>query len=127
MSYENKTTQQGTRSTIALNNIRTVNVNSVKYSVHSSCSKRLNVIKIPVKTGSVVVNALVDTGAEISAVSDQVLALYKDRDISYVGKSNVNGKSNVDDPMVSQGVFRIVLRSVRWIISPNGARFSCYL
>ncbi len=108
MPYENKTTRQGTRSTLALNNIRTINVNSGKYSVHSSCSKRLNVIKIPVKIGSVVVNALVDTGAEISAVSDQVLALFKDRDISYVGESNVNVYSAADDPMVSQGVFRIV-------------------
>ena len=51
------------------------------------------------------IDTLIDTGAEISAVSDQFLALIQERYVSYVGKDNLQLYSATNDRMVSCGIF----------------------
>ena len=50
------------------------------------------------------IDTLIDTGAEISAVSDQFLALIQERYVSYVGKDNLQLYSATNDRMVSCGI-----------------------
>ena len=53
-------------------------VNS-KPIVYDDFSSQVNSIKLPIQIGNVHVEALVDTGAEVSAVSDRFLALLNKR------------------------------------------------
>ena len=58
-----------------LNKNQVCAVNRQKPVVYNDFSSRTNAIKIPIHIGRVYIDALIDTGAEVSAVADNFLAL----------------------------------------------------
>ena len=81
-------------------------VNS-KPIVYDDFSSQVNSIKLPIQIGNVHVEALVDTGAEVSAVSDRFLALLNKRYAYCVYDYQGEVFSASNTLMISQGIFKI--------------------
>jgi hypothetical protein len=82
-------------------------VNRKKTIVYNDFSNVVNSIKIPVRIGRVVIDALIDTGAEISVISDNFLALLSPRYASCVRGDRCEVYSASNTVMISHGTFRI--------------------
>ena len=82
-------------------------VNRQKPVVYNDFSSRTNAIKIPIQIGRVYIDALIDTGAEVSAVADNFLALLSAKYACCVEGDRREVYSASNNVMISHGIYKI--------------------
>ena len=90
-----------------LNHNQICTVNRQRTIVYNDHSGLVNSIKIPIQIGRVLIDALIDTGAEISAMSDNFLAILSTRYSYCVEEDRREIYSVSNNRMISHGIYKI--------------------